>query len=498
MESSGGDARIIYYEVLRAATKDELEVAGPEMAAVHVSADDLGGRDSRTVREVLSWAGSRGITSRIGTGVGLLGLETVRSWLSQLSQPGARNVTGVRGTRHAYASALATFDKWLRGRRFPVDQAAPGGQPSRSFSNVEDLLGFCGGSDRGAAAARLVVRQYVAGLAASGLSPSTVLARCAAIKSYLASNDVHIELRAAGGRRGSRSYQDGVRMSLHDVYRLVTIGRVGAMERAVVMVKFQAGLDSSTLADRFNFEGYGQVVRHLGTGDYHAWDLDKCPVPIKLARVKTGVPYTTFLDRDAVSCLRDYLSWREGGGGGPPERDGPLFVTRMGGRITPSWVSKMFSRAAARAGIQERIQPGLLRVRSHEVRDLLKSTLLVAGCAPYAADHILGHSPRDSYEKQAILYPEAIRREYSKASTLLNVLGPAGGRPGGADAGADDSPRDDEPGGPRVGTAPKAGPSQMVTDPEGAEEMIAAGWRFVALLPNGRVVVERGGGAPAG
>ena len=71
--------------------------------------------------------------------------------------------------------------------------------------------------------------------------------------------------------------------------------------------------------------------------------------------------------------------------------------------------------------------------------------------------------------------------EYSKASALLNVLGPGGGRPGG----------------PRVGTAPKAGPSQMVTDPEGAEEMMAAGWRFVALLPNGRVV-EGGGAAPSG
>ena len=61
-------------------------------------------------------------------------------------------------------------------------------------------------------------------------------------------------------------------------------------------------------------------------------------------------------------------------------------------------------------------------MRSHSVRHLLKSTLLVAGCAPYAADHILGHYPRDGYERQAVLYPEAIRREYSKASDLLNIF----------------------------------------------------------------------------
>ena len=45
------------------------------------------------------------------------------------------------------------------------------------------------------------------------------------------------------------------------------------------------------------------------------------------------------------------------------------------------------------------------KIHSHEVRDLLKSTLLVSGCAQYAADHVLGHAPRDSYEKQAVLYP---------------------------------------------------------------------------------------------
>ena len=64
----------------------------------------------------------------------------------------------------------------------------------------------------------------------------------------------------------------------------------------------------------------------------------------------------------------------------------------------------------------------MLDIHSHSVRHLLKSTLLVAGCAPYAADHILGHSPRDSYERQAVLYPEAVRREYAKAFALLNVF----------------------------------------------------------------------------
>ena len=33
-----------------------------------------------------------------------------------------------------------------------------------------------------------------------------------------------------------------------------------------------------------------------------------------------------------------------------------------------------------------------------------------------------GHAPRDSYEKQAVLYPEALRSEYAKASGRLNIF----------------------------------------------------------------------------
>ena len=45
-------------------------------------------------------------------------------------------------------------------------------------------------------------------------------------------------------------------MALEDIYRTVTAGRMGAAERAAAMIKFQAGLDASTLADRFKYEGY--------------------------------------------------------------------------------------------------------------------------------------------------------------------------------------------------------------------------------------------------
>ena len=86
-----------------------------------------------------------------------------------------------------------------------------------------------------------------------------------------------------------------------------------------------------------------------------------------------------------------------------------------------------------------------------------------------------------------VLYPEAVRHEYAKASALLNVFTRVERHLDHLeDGGPDDSPV--EEGRRRPSKPEKARRTQKVTDPEGAEEMVAGGWRFVATLPNGRVV----------
>ena len=190
---------------------------------------------------------------------------------------------------------------------------------------------------------------------------------------------------------------------------------------------------------------FAGIVRHFGIEDYEAWDLGRCPVPVRLVRVKTGMEYTTFVDRDAVSHLQDYLRWREFREGQRYDPSGPLFVTRRGAPVGPNWISYKFSKAAIDAGIQKRTSHRVYKIHSHEVRDLLKSTLLVSGCAQYAADHVLGHAPRDSYEKQATLYPEKLRSEYAKASGRLNIFSSIERhlKAAGADSGEEISPEDD-------------------------------------------------------
>ena len=441
-----------YYEILRPINENDLNRADTDIAVVlkglppngYVSIEELGEYSQDVRRLALKWACANGIMHKFIQNNTVIDLQSVRFWLTQLNSQKMKNFIFAKGTKRTYTDALESFNKWLPGREFPVRK--DGGRDDKQavshekFSNVEYLLRFCEHPDYGATMIKRVMREYLADLAASKHSLSTSMVRCAAVKSYFATHDVRIDVRVNKNRHAVHDVREVPEMSLFDLYKMMTTGNMDIMLKAVIMIKFQAGLDSSTLADRFNFEGYGQIVKHFGMEDYEGWDLDRCPVPIKLVRVKTGMAYTTFIDRDAVMYLQDYIRWKgfksssSGGGGNGDDSSnssndgikhdvsGPLFVTRRGKPISPNWISNKFSRAATRAGIQKRISHRVYKIHAHEVRDLLKSTLIVSGCAQYAADHVLGHSPKDSYEKQAMLYPEKMRSEYAKASGLLNIF----------------------------------------------------------------------------
>ena len=419
-----------YFEVLRPVGTGDLDGIDAGTAAVlerlppdgYVSAAGLeGGCGSEAAQRALEWARRNGILHKTARDGAVMDLESVRSWLAQLNPPQMKRFSLEKGTRRTYADALGAFNSWLSGRKFPAARGA-GKKALGAFQNVEELLRFCERSAGGPRAARRVAREYLAGLPASGHSLSNAMVRCSALKSYFAAYDVRVDVKVDRRRHAIHDVQESPGMGMLDFYKMMTVGSWDVMQKAVMMVKLQAGLDASTLADRFNFEAYPQIVKHFGVADCGAWDLGRCPVPVRLVRVKTGMAYTTFIDCDAVTHLQDYLGWREFQEGRKYDGTGPLFVTRRGAPVGPDWISNRFTKAAIEAGIQKRTSRRVFKIHSHEVRDLLKSTLLVSGCAQYAADHVLGHAPRDSYEKQATLYPEQLRAEYSKASGRLNMF----------------------------------------------------------------------------
>ena len=381
------------------------------------------GRAYRGIR----YAYSRGIIKRISPYEHALSLSTVKFWCTQLNESGHKNSTTEHGTKKLYLHGLSRFNTWLLGRSFPSHKTViRDGQITRpavtkSFANVKELMEYCHEFDHGTKTAQRVIREYMAYIQSDGAFASTQKYIQSAIKSYFGVHDIVLDLPRTRKKRLDPVSDEESHMTLKDFYRMLQKGKPGIMMHTIMLIQLQSGMDVSTLTDRFNYEGYSQIVKYFKTDNHRSWNLEKCPIPIRLVRVKTNVQYTTFLEHDAIAQLQEYLTWKEMKYG-KQDIAKPLFMTKQDTPIHPKWLSSNFSEVAVRAGIQKKVSHMVYKIRAHSVRHLLKSTLKTYGCASYAADHVLGHAPRDSYEKQAILYPENLRAEYAKASPHLNIF----------------------------------------------------------------------------
>ena len=422
------------YEILRPVTPADLDV-NPRFVKIlkmipregHVTRDQFKSLETNAVNKCMLYAVSSGILKRVLIYERVLKLESVKFWCTQFNKTSHKRTSSNGSTKKIYLRAIAKFDEWLPGRSFQSHETViRDGQISKqpvtkSFASVEKLLYYCTESDYGIKTTQRAIREYLAGPEADKMSDGVHSITRAAIKSYFNVNDVVLNIPKNRKKLIGNAHDDADSMSLEDFYHMIKDGNPGLKMKTVMLIKLHSGMDSSTFADRFNYEGYPQIVKYFKTDDHKSWNLEKCPVPLKLVRVKTNVQHTTFLERDAITQLQRYLTWKDTKyGRHNPSK--PLFVTHRGVPINSEWISRHFSEVAVRAGMQEKVSPMVYKMRAHSVRHLLKSTLITYGCAPYAADHVLGHAPRDAYEKSAILYPENLRAEYAKASSHLNIF----------------------------------------------------------------------------
>ena len=423
-----------YYKILRPVESKDLDTS-PGIAEVlrmipsegYVTLEHFNGTSKAKAKRGTKYARTHGILQIISPYDSVLNLDSVKFWRTQLNKSGHKNSTSKYGTKKLYLHGLSKFNTWLPGRSFPsYETVMSGGQITRqsitkSFANVEKMMHYCIESDHGTRTAQRAVREYLASTQIDKMSTSTHTYIQAAIKSYFGVNDVLLVLPKTRKKRLDPVSDKESHMTLKDFYRMLQKGKPGIMMHTIMLITLQSGMDSSTFTDRFNYEGYSQIVKYFGTDDHMSWNLEMCPVPIKLVRVKTNVQYTTFLEHDAVSQLQEYLTWKEMKYG-KQDIVKPLFMTKQNTPIHSTWLSSNFSKVAVCAGVQKKVSHNLYKIRAHKVRHLLKSTLTTYGCASYAADHVLGHAPRDPYEKQAILYPENLRAEYAKAASHLNIF----------------------------------------------------------------------------
>ena len=359
-------------------------------------------------------------------------LETISYWQSQLRGSKFKNMTEKSTTKSLYLFHLWGFNKWLTGRLLSITQYEKTSNDTfvqkniqRELKNVEDLLNTVSSFESAKKTVK-IVKQYLLDEKHNHKKASYIHIMKSAILSYFEKNDCQLQLKFNPKIMYSTDEIQEQELSLSDFMQFLTTGKPNILEKTVFLCKFHTGLDAATFCDRFNFEVWEQILNWFGTEIYDAWDLEKCPVPILVTRIKTGFKHTCFLDRDSVESLQRFLKFREEQTGNKMNLHSPLFLNKFNRPVTRRWIFTQFSTIAKKSGIQKfstnELGRKYFKVDSHELRDLLKSTLIDSGCKEYVADHVIGHKPKDSYEKQTKLYPETLRKEYAKASKRLNIF----------------------------------------------------------------------------
>jgi len=341
------------------------------------------------------------------------------------------------GTRRSYSISLWSFNNWLHGKTISVSKAISVGDNLQKIETVEinldtieDLLkAYQETNSKGAEVIRFIKEYLMDSTEHSHKSKGYMGNILSSIKAYFEKNESPITISF----NADIDHEDISEMisetistlSLIDLMEMLTTGKPSIVEKGVMLCKFHAGLDNSTFSDRFNFEAFPQLIKWFGTDKHDGWDLEKCPVAINVTRIKVGFPHICCLDRDAIVELQKALDWREKKTGSSMKIGQAIFLNSKLNPVTNRWVSELATRLAERCGIQKtfKIKSGNKNEKtSHELRDLLKSTLNSCGVSAYASNHLIGHMPRDSYEKEAILYPAKIRAEYMKASSTINIF----------------------------------------------------------------------------
>jgi len=368
-------------------------------------------------------------------------LDSISYLRKQLSQTKYKNQEAKTkhtggGTRRSYSLHLWHFNNWLHGKSIITQKVTSVGDNLQKIENItiqletiEDLLHAYQESNNGMGFERFIKEYLMDEEEHKHKSKGYMGNIVSSIKSYFEKNESKIEINfnvnVAHDKISESIIGQIAILSLEDLHELLTTGKPSIVEKAVVLCKLHSGVDNSTFADRLNFEAYPQLIKWFGTDDFENWDLTKCPVIINLTRIKVGFPHISCLDMDAIKAMQKALEWRYKKTRKQMKIGQAMFLNTKLKPITDRWISDLIPKLAVRSGIQKTHNTKLNKKNektSHELRDLLKSTLNSCGVSAYASNHLIGHTPRDSYEKESILYPEKIRAEFIKASKILNLF----------------------------------------------------------------------------
>ena len=334
------------------------------------------------------------------------GLEypTVKKWLNRVAP----------STKRTYANRMLGFLDWLR---------VSGG----SFSEMspDELVEYQRNSDNSTCFDILeLIQAYVGSLE---LRYSTLKTCYAVVKSFFAHNRVELPNDPGFIIRSDHTPVLGT-LSVEEIRDMVMSSN--ETYRAVILSIFQGALDLSGF-DHWNRTGWESLKEQLrGDPDFVRIDLPG------RKKQKNNKPFYTFIARDAIDAIVNYLPIR-------PESGDAIFYSKDGDPVSKHAVRIYWMRHLKRLGLiprhktvsaddEEAVRKAKTRrygKNPHEMRDVFRSQWEKSPAKGSVAEFLMGHQV-DPLEYNKAFRDEAwTLKEYKRALPMLQLM--SSGRPFG-------------------------------------------------------------------
>lgn len=235
------------------------------------------------------------------------------------------------------------------------------------------------------------------------------------VRSFFAHNRCPLPPDPAFRVRSEKPKTRGV-LTVEEVRRL--LDSCNRLYRAAFLCMVMGGMGVGELL-WFSEHGYRNLVSQLEAGAR----LVKVDLPGR-KRGRNVMPFYTFLGRDAVAALRDYLEERPRGGEA-------VFVTQQGGALNEWALRRYWLRHLVELGLVKPVDAVGMDSKKygvrygknpHELRDIFRTRWHKSGADASAAEFMMGHVVDPNEYDKAFSDVDYARGQYRRAEAWLNVV----------------------------------------------------------------------------
>jgi len=159
------------------------------------------------------------------------------------------------------------------------------------------------------------------------------------------------------------------------------------------------------LCDQFNTDEAQNVLKQLRE--------NKCPIKFNLIASREVHPqYFTFIGKDAIDALKEYLNVR-----GEVKEGEPIFISQRGEPIQGKVIDNQVQVLKRQTGLVNK------DFTPHTLRDIFRTEASHQGVEKEIAEFFIGHAlDQLGYNRLDEMYPTDFERAYAKIEPALNIV----------------------------------------------------------------------------